>query len=342
MAASESRLHRPHLLAVFSEFGRVQHLEFGIQETFGHGFSFCILSGSAGATRPEDLRLSKPRVTWWSITQNTIHASTSDHVSLAAAGCAFYATLALFPAISMLISVYGLLFDPASVVPQLAVLRELLPTPAFLLIEDRVLQLVAQPREHLTTGLAIAFLVSVWSSASAAKAVLSAMNVAYDATDRRPFLRFQAIGLAITISAVVCVVLAIAGLIVLPRLIQFSGLSEVSAVLIQTASLGLVIAFFAIGLGLLYAHGPSRVPPPKARVMPGTALATIMWLLSSYVLSMYVGKLASFDATYGSIGAVVGIMLWFYVSAYAALLGAELNAQLEIAGLEIPCSRGSA
>jgi len=128
---------------------------------------------------------------------------------------------------------------------------------------------------------------------------------------------------------VICVVLAIAGLLVLPRLIQFSGLSEVGAVLIQMASFGVVLGFFAGGLGLLYAHGPSRVRPPKAPILPGTALATLLWLVSSYVLSMYVGKLASYDATYGSIGAVVGVMLWFYVSAYAALLGAELNAQLE-------------
>lgn len=252
-------------------------------------------------------------------------------MSLAAAGCAFYATLSLFPAISMLISVYGLLFDTGSVVPQLEVLRDLLPPPAYMLIEDRVMQLVAQPGGHLTMGLGIAFLVSFWSSASASKAVLSAMNVAYDTTERRSFFRFQLIGLAMTLSAVVCVVLAVAVLLVLPRLILFSGLSAFGAALIQIASFGLVIGFFALGLGWLYAHGPSRRPPPGARVVPGTALATLLWLLSSYLLSLYVGKLANFDATYGSIGAVVGIMLWFYVSAYAALLGAELNAQMELA-----------
>ena len=233
-----------------------------------------------------------------------------------------------------MISVYGLLFDPGSVVPQLAVLRDLLPPPAYSLIEDRVMQLVAQPSGHLTIGLAIAFLVSVWSSSSASKAVLSAMNVAYDTTERRPFLRFQLIGLAMTIGAVVCAMLAIAVLLVLPPLIQFSGLSAFGAALIQTASFGLVVGLFALGLGLLYARGPSRAPPPGARVLPGAALATLLWLLSSYVLSIYVGKLANFDATYGSIGAVVGIMLWFYVSAYAALLGAELNAQLELAERE--------
>jgi membrane protein len=285
----------------------------------------------ACAVQQEDRRLSKPPATRWSIALRTIHASTSDHVSLAAAGCAFYATLSLFPAISMLISVYGLLFDPGSVVPQLTILRNLLPTPAYVLIEDRVLQLVAQPRGHLTVGLGIAFLVSFWSSASASKAVLSAMNVAYDTTERRPFFLFQLIGLAVTLSAVVCVVLAIAAMLVLPRLIQFSGLSDFSAGLIQIAGFGLVVGFFALGLALLYARGPSRKPPPRARVLPGTVLATLLWLLSSYLLSLYVGKLATFDATYGSIGAVVGIMLWFYVSAYAALLGAELNAQLELA-----------
>jgi membrane protein len=261
----------------------------------------------------------------------TFEASTSDHVSLAAAGCAFYATLSLFPAISMLISVYGLVFDLNSVVPQLEVLRHLMPPPAFALIEDRVIQLVAQPRGHLTIGLGIAFLVSFWSSASASKAVLSAMNVAYDTTERRSFVRFQLIGLAMTLSAVIGVVLAVAVLLVMPRIIQFSHLSVVGAVLLQIISFGLVVGLFALGLAVLYARGPSRSPPPNARVLPGTALATLLWLLSSYVLSLYVAKLANFDATYGSIGAVVGIMLWFYVSAYASLLGAELNAQMELA-----------
>jgi membrane protein len=288
----------------------------------------------AGVAIPDLTHSDRQRRNWRSIAAATIVASTTDHVSLAAAGCAFYATLSLFPAISMLISVYGLIFDPSSVVPQLAVLRDLLPQPAFALIEDRVMQLVAQPRGHLSLGLAIAFLVSVLSSASAAKAVLSAVNVAYDSSERRPFFQFQLIGLAMTLSAVLCVVLAIAVLVVLPRLIQFSGLSAIGAALIQMTSFGLMVGFFSAGLSLLYARGPARTRPPNARILAGTVLATIMWLLSSYVLSLYVSKLANFDATYGSIAAVVGIMLWFYVTAYAALLGAELNAELELAERE--------
>ena len=271
---------------------------------------------------------------WRTVTVRTIVASTTDHVSLAAAGCAFYATLSLFPAISVLISVYGLMFDLRSVVPQLNVLRELLPKPAFGLIEDRVLQLVALPPAHLTFGLGIAFLVSFFASASASKSLLSAMNVAYDATERRPILRFQLIGLIMTLSAVLCSVAAIAVMLVLPPLIEFSGLSAFGAALIQLAGFSLVVGFFALSVSLLYARGPARAPPPNPRILPGTALATFVWLLSSYLLTLYVGRLASYDATYGSIGAVVGIMLWFYVSAYAVLLGAELNAQLELAHME--------
>jgi membrane protein len=287
-----------------------------------------------GITRGTERRpdLSRPERAWsrWRrIVTRTFVASTTDQASLAAAGCAFYATLSLFPAISMLISIYGLLFDPGSVVPQLEILRDLLPGPAFGLIEDRVMQLVAKPSGPLTMGLAISFLLSVWSSASATKSILSALNLAYDVTEPRPFLQSQAIGLAVTLSAAICAVLAIAVMLVLPALIKFSGLSDIGAALIQIASFVLIIAFFAGGLAALYAHGPSRPAVPVARVMPGTALATVLWLVSSGLLSIYVGRLANFDATYGSIGAVVGIMLWFYVSAYTVVLGAELNAQLE-------------
>ena len=269
-------------------------------------------------------------VRWWTISVRTVVAASTDDVSLAAAGCAFYATLSLFPAISILISVYGLVFDPESVVPHLTVLKNLLPPPAFALIESRVLQLLAQPRGHLSFGLGIAFLLSFFSSASASKAVLSAVNVAYDVTGQRGFFKFQAIGLAMTLCAVVCAMLAAVVLIVLPPVIRFAGLSLIDSILIQAASFGLVVGFFALGLGLLYARGPARTRPAGARVVPGTVLATLVWLISSWLLSMYVGRLASFDATYGSIGAVVGIMLWFYISAYAALLGAELNALLEV------------
>jgi membrane protein len=270
--------------------------------------------------------------TWHGLLGRTLRASTTDRVSLAAAGCAFYATLALFPAISMLISVGGMILDPVTAEQQLIALSDLLPPPAFSLIEDRVHQLVAQGTGSLSLHLLVSFLLTFWSSATGSKSVLSAVNVAYDVTEQRPFLRFQAIGLAMTLVAVMCALLAIGVLLLLPPAIEFLGLSSHGGGLIHTAGMAMLIGFFFVAIVLLYRFGPSRPKPPHPRITPGAALATVLWLIASELLSLYVSRLGTFGATYGSLGAAVGVMLWFYVSAYAVLLGAELNARLEEAG----------
>jgi membrane protein len=266
---------------------------------------------------------------WHRLAGRTFRASTTDRVSLAAAGCAFYATLALFPAISMLISVVGMVLDPVTAENQLDVLSGLLPPPAFGLIADRVHQLVGQNGGNLSLHLLISFLLTFWSSATGSKSVLSAVNVAYDVTEQRPFLRFQLIGLAMTLVAIVCAILAIGVLLLLPPAIQFLGLEKHGGGLIHAAGMAMMIGFFFVAIALLYRFGPSRPPPTRPRIKPGAALATVLWLIASELLSLYVSRIGTFGATYGSLGAAVGVMLWFYVSAYAVLLGAELNARLE-------------
>jgi membrane protein len=266
---------------------------------------------------------------WHSLLGRTLRASTTDRVSLAAAGCAFYATLALFPAISMLISLGGMVLDPVTAERQLTVLSGLLPPPAFSLIEDRVHQLVSQGSGSLSAQLLVSFLLTFWSSSTGSKSVLSAVNVAYDVTEQRPYLRFQAIGLAMTLVAVICAILAIGVLLLLPPAIDFLGLSRHGGGLINAAGLAMMIGLFFVSIALLYRFGPSRAPPPRPRIKPGAALATVLWLIASELLSLYVSRISTFGATYGSLGAAVGVMLWFYISAYAVLLGAELNACLE-------------
>lgn len=261
-----------------------------------------------------------------------LRESTTDRVSLAAAGCAYYATLALFPAITMLISVYGLAFNVESVEQQLQVLRDLLPAPAFALIDDRVHQLVSQPADTLSIGLIVSLVIALWSAATGTKSVLSAMNIAYDTTEQRGILAFQLIALLMTLCAVAAAALAIAVLVFLPTVISFVGLSEYSVVLINVLSILLLVVLVGGTIALLYRFGPSRRPPPDQRIFPGAVLATALWLIASVALSFYVSHIASFGVTYGPLGAVVAIMLWFYVSVYAVLLGAEVNAQLEQTG----------
>ncbi|MDB5398319.1 MAG: hypothetical protein JWQ55_337 [Rhodopila sp.] len=275
-------------------------------------------------------RLAVPAdFSWGSLIGRTLRASTTDRVSLAAAGCAFYATLALFPGISMLISVCGMILDPLTAENQLSALSGLLPPPAFGLIEDRVHQLVDQTNSTLSLHLAVSFLLAFWSSAAGSKSVLSAVNVAYDVTEQRPFLQFQAIGLAMTLVAVLCALLAIGVLLLLPQAIAFLGLSSHGGALIHAAAMAMLIGFFFVAISLLYRFGPSRPTPRRRRITPGATLATVLWLAASELLSLYVSRISTFGATYGSLGAAVGVMLWFYISAYAVLLGAELNARLE-------------
>lgn len=266
---------------------------------------------------------------WHRLLVSTLQASTTDRMSLAAAGCAFYTTLALFPAISILISIAGLVLDPHTAEQQLVSLSGLLPSPAYALISDRVHQLVSQSGGSLSAHLAIGLILTFWSSGSGAKSVLSAVNVAYEVTEQRPFLRFQFIGFSMTIVAMLCAVLAIAVLLLLPTAIDFLGWSSHGGALIHAAGLIMLVLFFFGSISLLYRFGPSRAAPPRPRIKPGSTLATVLWLIASEALSFYVSRISSFGATYGSLGAAVGVMLWFYISAYAVLLGAELNARLE-------------
>jgi membrane protein len=287
-------------------------------------------------TRPPDAASTllgrRPRFDWptcRTVAIGALKESVSDSVSLAAAGCAYYATLALFPAISMLISVYGLAFNVVSVEEQLEVLRDLLPAPAFTLIDERVHTLVTQPSGTLSMGLLVSLVLTFWSAATGTKSVLSALNVAYDTTEQRSILGFQLIALTMTLSAIAAAATAIAVLVFLPAVISFIGISTHGAEWVNWLSTIMLIVLVGGAIALLYRLGPSRRPPPNQHILSGALLATALWLIASVALSYYVSHIASFGATYGPLGAVVAIMLWFYVSAYAVLLGAEVNAQLE-------------
>jgi len=265
---------------------------------------------------------------WRASVVGAVRDSITDRMSLAAAGCAFYATLALFPAISLLISVYGLVFNPQEIEQQLLVLQHIVPAPAFQLINDRVGQLVTARPASLSVGLAVSFIITFWSAATGTRSALSALNVAHNLREQRSYLKFQLVGLTMTMAVTLVTALAVALLVFIPALLSFLGLSHYSGGLLHAAAILLLIGLFGASLAVFYRLGPARRPPPAEPTLPGVVLATVLWLIASLLLSWYVGHIRNFGVTYGPLGAVVGVMLWFYVSAYAALLGAELNVGL--------------
>ncbi len=277
-----------------------------------------------------------PWAGWKQVLVRTFSAMISDRIGLAAAGCAFYATLALFPAISTLVSIYGLVFDPATVEPQLRVLRDLLPRPAFQLISDRVHTLVSKPGGTLTISLIIGTLVTLWSSSAGTKSMITALNIAYEENETRSFLRFQATALSMTLGAILGAALTVALLVALPLVLDFiprhfgSHVIEAGTQLVlKIGAPIMMLLFVGISFSLLYRIGPSRRTANWHWITPGSLVATVLWIAASAGFSFYVGHVASYDATYGPLGAVVGIMMWFFVTAYVVLLGAELNAELE-------------
>jgi membrane protein len=278
------------------------------------------------ARRPYEI----PWAGWKRVIGRTVTEVITDRVSLVAAGCAFYATLALFPAISMIISIYGLVFDPTTIQPQLAALRGLLPPSAFTLISDRVHVLVSKPPGTLTFSLLVSIGIALWSSATGTKSILGALNLAYEEREKRGFIRFQLTALGMTLCGMVASATGIALLVLLPAVEAFLGISEGARLLARLASLGMLVVFVLLALAMLYRFGPSRRAASWHWVTPGATLATVLWLAASALFSYYVGHLASYDATYGPLGAVIGVMMWFYVTAFVVLVGAELNAELEL------------
>jgi membrane protein len=254
-------------------------------------------------------------------------ATSSQRVSLAAAGCAFYATLALFPAITMLISLYGLVYDPETVQPQLHYLRHFMPPAAFSLISERIQNLVSQPAQGLGISFLVSLVLSLWSSSSGTQSILNALSLAYGQVESRSFIRFQLVSLGMTLIAIIGTALAIGVLVLIPIAIARVGLSGYAQFLVALLSFAVMIVFVIGALGLLYRFGPAGTG--RIFYAPGASLATCIWLLASWAFGLYVGHFAAYSATYGPLSTLIGLMMWFYLSAYAVLFGAEMNAALD-------------
>jgi membrane protein len=257
----------------------------------------------------------------------TGRAISSQRVSLVAAGCAFYATLALFPTITMLISLYGLAFNPDTVQPQLRYLQHFMPPAAFQLISDRIQSLVAAPARSLGAGFVISLVISLWSSSTGTKSILNALTLAYNEVEDRGMIKFQLVALGMTLVAVVGAVLAIAILVAIPLAIAFLGLSGYAQLLAALVGFAAMIIFVLTSLGLLYRFGPAG--GGHIFYAPGAGLATLIWLAGSWLFGWYVGHFAAYSAMYGPLATLIGLMMWFYLTAYIVLLGAELNAALD-------------
>jgi membrane protein len=271
-----------------------------------------------------------PKAGWLQVLKRVWQEAIGDQIQMVAASCAFWAMLALFPTLSVLITLYGLLFDPLEVERQLAALQGWLPAAAYELIWQRAHDLASAEPAKLGFNLVISFLFALWSAMAGTKAMLTALNVAFEEEEKRSFLRFNLEALLFTLGGVVWASVALAAIVGMPAVIRFERLGPIGTLAVPALSFLLLLAFIMLGLAVLYRFGPSRREARWRWVTPGSILAATLGLAISILFSLYVSHFGSYDVMYGSLGAVVVAMMWLWLSAFAVLLGAELNAELEL------------
>lgn len=277
------------------------------------------------ARAPSDI----PARGWKDILVRLWREQSRDNISVIAAGVAYYMLFSLVPALSALVSVYGLVADPATVERQLRSVSGILPEQASQVIFDQLSAVVSAPRGGLSVGLAVALGLALWSASAAMQNLITALNIAYEEEERRSYPHFLGLALLMTLGALLFVPLALGLVAVVPAVVGFLPLGRVGEIVVQVARWPILVGLVMTGLAVLYRFGPCRARPRWRWVSWGAVAATILWVIASAAFSIYVRSFADYNATYGSLGAVVVLLFWFWLTAYAVLLGAELNAEIE-------------
>jgi membrane protein len=281
---------------------------------------------AAGAASP----MNVPARGWFDIARSVWTKIGINRVVAVAAGLTFYGILAIFPAITALVSIYGLFADPAAIQRQLAHLSGVLPEGAISIIGDQVQRIAAQSGGTLGFAFITGFALALWSANAGVKALFDALNVAYETEETRGFFRLNAISLLFTISAIFLALIGLSTTVILPWVLEnvFLGLAFV-ATLVRWLSIPLAIAAALLMLAVLYRFGPAIKKPAWRWVTPGSAFAVVFLIISSFAFAYYAAHFGSYNKTYGSLGAAIGLMTWLWISSIVVLVGAEINAEVE-------------
>ncbi|WP_366658194.1 YihY/virulence factor BrkB family protein [Fodinicurvata sp. EGI_FJ10296] len=278
------------------------------------------------AKRPGEI----PWAGWKDIVRRVIKEMIEDRIMLVAAGITFFLVLALFPALAAIVSLYGLFADPAGVTASLSYVEGVLPEPGIELIRSQLTDLASQNRQAVGLGFLASFAIAFWSANNGVKALFEGMNVAYNEKEKRGFLKLTALSFVFTIGAMLLFILLFAIVGVIPAVLGFVDLGAVTDILVRVGRWALMVLLVIVAIGLLYKFGPSRAKPQVRWISTGGILASIVWIVVSIGFSFYLQNFANYNATYGSLGAAIGFMVWIWISVLIVLVGAELNGEMEM------------
>lgn len=263
-------------------------------------------------------------------------AAKEDRLPLVAAGVAFYAFLSIIPALIAAVLIYGLVSDPSEVADQVATYASALPTSAQELLTEQMTALTEAPRQSLGIGLVIALVVALWSASNGTTNMIMAVNHAYGGEQDRGFVKRRAMGLLLTLGAIVFVLVAVTLVAAMPPIIDALELPGWVGILVEIARWVLLLLAVVTALAVLYRWAPEHGSGRWKWLTFGAIVATLIWVAVSVGFSIYVDNFGSYAETYGSLAGVVVLLLWLWLSSYATLFGAEINAVNESYGRAAP------
>jgi membrane protein len=280
-----------------------------------------------GRRAHEPLRI--PWQGWKDILVRSYHEIQNDRLLALAASVVFYSLVALFPAIAAGVSSYALFADAATIGKHLSIAADIVPAGALDMLGEEISRIAAKSEGKLTFGFLLGLAIALWSANAGMKAVFDALNLIYDEDEKRGLIWLNVVSLFFTICAIAGAGLAIALVVVFPVLLAAFGLTSSDHPIIGYLRWPVMFVLIILGLAVLYRYGPSRRLAKWRWISIGSVFASLSWLAVSSLFSWYLGNFANYNATYGALGAVVGLMMWMWLSTIVVLVGAELNSEVE-------------
>lgn len=277
------------------------------------------------ATRPAEI----PRRGWWDIARRLVWGIPADHLSVVAAGVAFFGLLAIFPAVVALISIAGVLLDPSDVASQLEVYVTMLPQEAAAIIKDQIVKVTGGDEKATGFAAILGLLLAVYGATRGMMTLMEGMNIAYGEKETRGFVALYATGVVLTMVIIVGLLTALVFVIVLPVISGFLGLSGAVETAITWLQWPVLAALAVLGLAVLYRFGPARANAKWRWISPGAVAATVLWMIGTIGFSIYTQNFGSYNETYGTLGGVIILLTWLWLSSFIVLAGAKLNAEIE-------------
>ncbi|KAA0113822.1 YihY/virulence factor BrkB family protein [Methylobacterium sp. P1-11] len=286
-------------------------------------------SSEPGRGRNADQPSEIPALGWHDILWRVVLSVPRDRVFATAGGVAFFALLAIFPALATIVSLYGLFLDPTAIGQHLSLLAGVLPNGVLGLLSEQLVRIARQSPGALSTASLLSLLTAFWSANSGVGALFDALNVIYREREKRSLVRFYATTFLFTLSGIVFILATAGVLVVLPIVLNRIGLGALTDTALRVLRWPALLILVSLSLSLTYRYGPSRREAKWRWVSWGSVVAAVSWVCASVLFSWYVASFDSYNRVYGSLGAGVGFMTWIWLSVVITLLGAELNAEME-------------